>query len=162
MQIIAITADVARKIEDALGIDFDRVSQEAYERREAAIREAREESDRRWVEREARKQEGYALTFAEEIGDSILVRIAGEMITDVENLACPCCRAPHTTLGRLSREAGLLAEMNQYPRPHKRPCPLPLGYPDTDKMWGTSPVFSEAIRCGACGECFDVLIVVLP
>ena len=44
MRGILITNDVARALEERLGIDFDQVNREAYERREAAIRKAQEES----------------------------------------------------------------------------------------------------------------------
>ncbi len=36
------------------------------------------------------------------------------------------------------------------------------GYPDTDKRWMNSPVFSETVRCETCGGYFDAVIIVLP
>jgi len=159
MQIIAITDDVARALEERLGIDFDQANREAHERREAAIRKAQEESQRRRAEREAQIQEIHARTFAEEIGDMILVRIGGKMITDAEALACPHCGAPHATISRLAREAGLMAGRRYIS--HKKAA-QPLGYSDTDKRWMNSPAFSETIRCETCGGYFDAVIVVLP
>jgi len=159
MRGILITNDVARALEERLGIDFDQVNREAYERREAAIRKAQEESQRRRAEREAQIQEIHARTFAEELGDTILVRIDGEMITDAEALVCPHCGAPHATVSRLAREAGMMAGRRHIC--HKK-ASLPLRYPDTDKRWMSSPVFSETVRCETCGGYFDAVIIVLP
>lgn len=159
MRGIIITDDVARALEERLGIDFDQVNREAYERREAAIRKAQEESQRRRAEREAQRQEIHARTFAEELGDTILVRIDGKMITDAEALVCPHCGAPHAPLSRFAREAGMMAGRRQMG--HKKAA-LPLGYPDTDKRWMNSPVLSETVRCETCGGYFDAVIVVLP
>lgn len=159
MQIIAITDAVARALEERLGIDFDQVNREAHERREADIRKAQEERQRRRAERGVQMQEIQARTFAEELGDTILVRIDGKMITDAEALACPHCGAPHATVSQLARQAGMMAGRRHIC--HKK-ASLPLGYPDTDKRWMSSPVFSETVRCGNCSGYFDAVIVVLP
>lgn len=156
---VTITGDVARALEEALGIDFEQMQQEQTARRDAAARAAEEERQRKRAEREMRVQDRLRQIFIAEIDRSIVVLVDGERVTAPGDLVCPHCGQPQGTIDRLAREAARMAEARHATY---KGAAQPLSYPDTDKRWMASPVFSEARRCESCRGSFDLVIVVLP
>ncbi|WP_214084024.1 hypothetical protein [Methanoculleus sp.] len=156
---VIITGDVARALEETLGIDFEQLQQEQTARRDAAARAAEEERRRIRAERETQVQDRLRQIFVAEIDRSIVVLVDGERVTDPGDLVCPRCGQPQGTLDRLAQDAARMVELRH--AAHRGPV-RSLSYPGTDKRWMASPVFSEPLRCEFCRGSFDLAIIVLP
>jgi hypothetical protein len=156
---VLITGDVARALEETLGIDCEQLQRGQTARRDMAARAAEEERRRIRAERETRVQDRLRQIFIAEIDRSIMVLVDGERVTDPGDLVCPHCGQPQGIIDRLAQEAARMAEARH--ALHKGAAQS-LSYSGTDKRWRASPVFSEPLRCESCRGSFDLAIVVLP
>ncbi|MDD3858439.1 MAG: hypothetical protein PHP43_10395 [Methanoculleus sp.] len=157
MKFIAISADVARAIEQKTGLDFEQVEREAREQREAAAIAAAEEKQRKAEAREQRRQAALWQAFADELGERVRVEINGKEIRTAGKVVCPHCGTVPADLLRLSCNAGdLLLHSERQGGPFQ-----PVNYPDADRRWRTAPHIDVPVKC-ECGGDFDLTITVAP